>query len=151
MAIRLAQLLVQLPVQLRGADTMAIAADKEAALHQFWSGFGWTAKDENTIPDNAMTLYGNHYITYSVATAALGVPVLLSGDLWCRDTSWSEITAEAEQIAQALPEGDSYLVPFSGGYLRVYRGSPFTQRIGESHDTFRRIHINIIAEYLSAY
>lgn len=130
---------------------MAIAVDKEAALHQFWSKFTWTAKDENTVPDDAMTLYGGKYITYNVATAALDAPVPLSGDLWCRDTSWTAITAKAEEIALALPEGDSYLVPFSGGYLRVCRGSPFTQRMGDSNDTVRRIHINIMVEYLSAY
>ena len=130
---------------------MAIAVDKEAALHQFWSGFGWAARDENTVPDDAMTRFGGKYITYNVATAALDSPVPLSGDLWCKDTSWTEITAEAEQIAHTLPEGDSYLVPFSGGYLRVCRGSPFTQRMGDSNDTIRRIHINIMVEFLSAH
>lgn len=129
---------------------MAIAVDKEAALHGFWSGFGWAAKDENTVPDDAMTRYGGKYITYNVATAALDAPIPLSGDLWCRDTSWAEITAKAEQIAHTLPDGDSFLVPFVGGYLRVCRGSPFTRRMGDTKDTVRRIHINIMVEYLSA-
>ena len=130
---------------------MAIAVDKEAALHQFWSGFTWAARDENTVPDDAMTRFGGKYITYNVATAALDAPLPLSGDLWCKDTSWTTITAKAEEIAQTLSEGDSYLVPFTGGYLRVCRGSPFTQRMGDANDTVRRIHINIMVEYLSAY
>ena len=130
---------------------MAIAVDKEAALHEFWSGFGWAAKDENTVPDDAMDRFGGHYITYNVATAALGEPVPLAADLWAKDTSWTAITQKAEQIAHTLPEGDSYLVPFSGGYLRACRGSPFTQRMGDSNDTIRRIHINIMVEFLSAY
>lgn len=130
---------------------MAIAVDKEAALHEFWSGFGWAARDENTVPDDAMTRFGGKYITYNVATAALDAPIPLSGDLWCKDTSWTEIVAKAEQIAQTLPEGDSFLVPFSGGRLRVCRGNPISQRRGDPNDTVRHIHINIMVEYLSAY
>ena len=36
--------------------------DKAQALHSFWSGFGLTAYDENTVPDGAQL----PYITYEV-------------------------------------------------------------------------------------
>jgi hypothetical protein len=127
---------------------MAIA-DKEQALHQFWAGFGWVARDENTVPDDAMSRYGGHYITYNVATAAIGEPVPLSADLWAKDTSWTEITAKAEEIAQAIGIGGK-LIQFPGGYLWICRGVPFSQRLGDEDETIRRIGLNIMAEFLSA-
>lgn len=124
--------------------------DKEQALHSFWSGFGWAARDENTVPDDAMTRFGGHYITYNVATAALNEPVPLSADLWAKDgTSWADITRKANEISQAISVGGK-LIPFDGGYLWICRGVPFSQRIGDTDDTVRRINLNIMAEFLSA-
>ena len=123
--------------------------NKEQALHQFWSGFGWAARDENTVPDDAMILFNGHYITYAVSTASLDEPVPISASLWCKDTSWETITLKAEEIAQALGIG-GMLIPFDGGYLWICRGTPFSQRMAEEDDTVRRIYLNLMAEYLSA-
>lgn len=123
--------------------------DKEQALHSFWSGFGWEARDENTVPDDAMTRYGGHYITYSVATAALGEPVPIYANLWDKSLSWAEITAKANQIAESIGIGGK-VIPFDGGYLWIVRGSPFSQRMADEDDTIRRIYLNCTAEYLSA-
>ena len=123
--------------------------DKEQALHQFWSSFTWTARDENTVPDNAMTAYNGHYITYGVATATLDEPIPVYGNLWARDTSWATITAKAEEISQAIGIGGK-LIPYDGGYLWICRGVPFSQRMPDEDDTIRRIYINLMAEYLSA-
>ena len=122
--------------------------DKEQALHQFWSSFGWTARDENTVPDDAMQRYGGHYITYSVSTAALNEPVPLSASLWCKDTSWAEITAKANEMAESIGLGGN-LTRFDGGFLWVCRGTPFSQRMADDDDTIRRIYINVMAEYLT--
>lgn len=123
--------------------------NKEQALHKFWSGFGWAAKDENTVPDDAMTKYGGKYITYAVSTASINEPTPISGDLWCKDTSWEEITLKAEEIAHTLGVG-GMLIPYDGGYLWICRGVPFSQRMPDEDDTIRRIYINLMAEYLSA-
>ena len=123
--------------------------DKEQALHQFWSSFTWAARDENTVPDDAMTLYGGHYITYTVSTASLNEPVPLTADLWMKDTSWATITAKAEEIAQEISNGGK-VIPFDGGYLWICRGVPFSQRLGDENDQIRRINLNIMAEFLSA-
>ena len=128
---------------------MAIALDKEQALHQFWSGFTWTARDESTVPDDAMSRYGGHYITYNVSTASLDEPVSLSADLWAKDTSWAAITAKAEEISQTITVGGK-VVAFDGGYLWICRGVPFSQRLGDENDTIRRISLNIMVEFLSA-
>lgn len=123
--------------------------DKEQALHQFWSSFGWAARDENTVPDDAMTRYDGHYITYAVATSSLDEPIPLSASLWCKDTSWTSITNKAEEISRALGIGGK-LVRFDGGYLWLCRGTPFTQRMPDEDDTIRRVYINVMAEYLTA-
>lgn len=123
--------------------------DKEQALHKFWSGFGLTAYDENTVPDNALTTNGGKYLTYNVATASLDEPTPLYANLWYKSSSWAEITAKAEEMAQTIGRGGK-LVPFDGGYIWICRGVPFSQRLPDDDDTIRRIYINVMAEYLSA-
>ncbi len=122
---------------------------KEHALHAFWNGFGWKAWDEGTTPDDAMTRAEGHYITYSVSTAALDEPIPISGNIWCKDTSWEKITAKAEEMAHTIGLG-GMLIPYIGGYLWICRGVPFSQRMSDPDDTIRRIYINLMAEYLSA-
>lgn len=123
--------------------------DKEKALHQFWSSFGLTAYDENTVPDNALTVNGGKYLTYNVATASLDEPTPLYANLWYKSSSWSEITVKANQMSEAIGRGGA-IVPFDGGYIWICRGAPFSQRMPDEDDTIRRIYINVMAEYLSA-
>lgn len=123
--------------------------DKEQALHSFWSSFGLTAYDENTVPDDAMTVNGGKYLTYNVATASLGEPTPIYANLWHKSSSWAEITAKANEMAESIGIGGT-LLPYDGGYLWICRGTPFTQRMADDDDTIRRIYINCMAEYLSA-
>jgi hypothetical protein len=123
--------------------------DKQQALHQFFGGFGLDARDENTVPDDAMTRFGGKYLTYGVTTAALDEPVSLYANLWYRDTSWAEITSMANSISEAIGIG-GVVIPYDGGYLWVCRGVPFAQRLDSGDSTIRRIYINLRAEYLSA-
>ena len=88
--------------------------DKEQALHQFWSSFGLTAYDENTVPDNALTTNGGKYLTYIVATASLGDPTPLYANLWYKSSSWAEITVKANEISEAIGGGGA-IVSFDGG------------------------------------
>lgn len=123
--------------------------DKQQALHQFWSSFGWAAYDENTVPDNAMERFDGHYITYSVVTSALDEPIPISANLWMRDTSWAAITQKANAISEYIGIG-GVVIPFDDGYLWICRGTPFAQRLPESDSTIRKIYINLMAEFLSA-
>lgn len=123
--------------------------NKEQALHQFWSSFGLTAYDENTVPDNALTVNGGKYLTYNVATASLDEPTPLYANLWYKSSSWAEITAKANEMSEAIGRGGA-IVPFDGGYIWICRGVPFSQRMPDEDDTIRRIYINVMAEYLSA-
>lgn len=123
--------------------------DKEQALHKFWSGFGLTAYDENTVPDNALTVNGGKYLTYNVATASLDEPTPLYANLWYKSSSWAEITVKANQMSEAIGRGGA-IVPFDGGKIWICRGTPFSQRMPDEDDTIRRIYINVMAEYMSA-
>lgn len=122
--------------------------DKDQALHDFWSGFGLMAYEENTVPDTAMADSGGHYITYNVQTGSFDERFPLSANIWYRDPSWAAICKKAQFIAEYIGSG-GVLVPFADGYLWLCRGVPFSQRLADDDDTIRRIYINLMAESLS--
>ena len=122
---------------------------KSEALYQFLSSFGLNAYDENSVPtgDNSPQM---PYITYDVSLDNLDNEVNISPSLWYRSTSWTEISAKADEIAQRLYR----LAPIKidGGYIWIKRGSPFAQRMNDPEDDMvRRIYINLTIEYLTAY
>lgn len=122
---------------------------KEGALYLFWSSFGLTAYEENTVPtgEDAPKF---PYLTYSVSTDEMGREIALNTSLWYRSDSWVEINAKTEDIAEKIGRG-GYLVHFDGGSIWIKKGQPFAQNMGdESDDMIRRKYLNILAEYLSA-
>ena len=120
--------------------------DKAQAIHSFWSGFGLVAYDENTVPDDAVA----PYITYSVSTDSLEGPVTLYGSLWYKSLSWAEASQKSEQISEYITNMQP--IKIDGGYLWIMKGTPFAQRMSDpGDDMVRRIYINIIAEFLTAY
>ena len=120
--------------------------NKEQALHQFWSQFGWNAYDMNTTPDDAP----NNHITYNVQVDALDEPVMLTASLWDRSSSWETITEKLHEIEAVLRIGDSVLYKLDNGYMRVMRGVPFAQRMSGEDDSVRCIYLNIIVEFLTS-
>lgn len=119
--------------------------NKDQALQTFFSSFGWTAYDENSVPDDA-TL---PYITYEVMTDNIGNTVYLSASLWDRSTSWTTINAKAREIAESLNYGGTTM-RFDDGVIFITQGSPFAQRMADDDDTIRRIILNFAVEFLSA-
>ena len=115
------------------------------AIHSFWSSFGWSAYDENTVPDDAIM----PYITYEVATANIGKPVILNASLWDRSTSWRSVEQIRQQIAERLGYG-GITVRFDDGMIFLTQGTPFAQRLSCEDDTVRRINLNVAAEFVSA-
>lgn len=120
--------------------------DKAQAIHTFWSSFGLTAYDENSVPDGAAL----PYITYSVKTGAIGNMVNLTGSLWYRSTSWATISKKADAIAAAIGYGFK-LYELDSGFLFITKGTPFSQRGSDEDPSIRRIYINLNAEFLTAY
>lgn len=123
--------------------------DSLQTLHSFWSSFELKAYDENTVPDNAMTVNDGKYITYSVVTAYFDEPVMLSASLWYKSTSWAEITQKATQIGETIGLGGKVLKT-DDGYIWLKRGVPFAQRMSDEDDTIRRIYLNIEVEYFTS-
>lgn len=124
--------------------------DKAQAVFKFWSQFDLPVYDENTLPTGSNRPQ-MPYLTYSMATDSLGNPVAMSADLWYHSTSWQAITRKADEIAKVLGTGGQ-VIPVDGGYIYIVRGTPFSQRMSDPEDAdIRRIYINIMAEYLTAY
>lgn len=120
--------------------------DKAQAIYNFWSEFGLTAYDENSVPDNAVM----PYITYSTITDSLDYTALLTGSLWYRETTWENISKKADQISASLKDGK--VIELDIGYAYLYRGTPFAQRMGdEADDMVKRIYFNVNCEFLTNY
>ena len=122
--------------------------NKPQALNAFWESFGLDAYDSTIVlPEN--TPYPR--ISYDSATGAIGDILNLSASLWYRSSGWAEIETKTAEIGDALPEGSSYIIKIDGGYMRIMRGRPFAQRVGDPDDPgIRRMIINIQVEFLTA-
>ena len=118
--------------------------NKSQAIQRFWSSFGLPAYDQYTVPQNAQM----PYITYSVDETQFGYPVSLTGNLWYRSQSWEDIELKSYEISKAISSGKVF--PIADGYMWIYKGTPFAQRMTDSDDTVRRIFMNITAEFLTA-
>lgn len=121
--------------------------NKSQALDHFWNSFNLPAFDENSVPDHTSF----PYITYQVATDSVGNTLTLSASLWYRESTWKNISDKAEEIAEFI--GYSYKnIKFDDGYLIIYKGTPFAQRMGDPEDDLiKRIVLTITAEFLSEY
>ena len=118
---------------------------KAAALYSFFSSFGLTAYEENTVPTGAEF----PYLTYNVITDSIGNEVSLSCSLWYRSDSWLAANAKAEQISLAISSGGK-TIPCDGGSIWLKRGSPFAQSMGDDSDNLiKRKLLNITAEFLT--
>ena len=121
--------------------------DKAQSVHSFWSQFDMPAYDENAVPDNAVM----PYITYSVVTDSLEYVTLLTASVWYRSTSWEDVSKKADEISLALKDGVVMELD-SRGYVYLYRGTPFAQRMGDdTDDMIKRIYFNVNVEYLTNY
>ena len=119
---------------------------KAAAIYQFWSGFGLTAYDENTVPTDAAF----PYITYQLVTDSFDREIPLTASIWYRSESWTSINAKTEEISQKISRGGK-VIPCDGGAIWLKRGQPFAQSMGdESDDLIKRKYLNITAEFMTA-
>ena len=119
---------------------------KASALYNFWSGFGLTAYEENTVPTDAKF----PYITYQVVTDSFGTEIALTASVWYRGTSWVEANAKAEEISRTISRGGKTIL-VDGGVLWLKRGTPFSQSMGDdSDDLIKRKYINLVAEFMTA-
>ena len=119
---------------------------KAAAIYQFWSSFGLTAYDENTVPTDAAF----PYITYQLVTDSFDREVPVTASIWYRSESWTAINAKTEEISQKISRGGK-IISCDGGAIWLNRGQPFAQSMGdESDDLIKRKYLNITAEFMTA-
>ena len=116
---------------------------KAAAIYQFWSGFGLTAYEENTVPNDATF----PYITYQLVTDNFGREIPLTASLWYRSESWTAINAKTEEISQRISRGGK-IISCDGGAIWLKRSQPFAQNMGdESDDMIRRKYLSYVAYF----
>ena len=119
---------------------------KAATIYLFWSGFGLTAYEENTVPDDAAF----PYITYQLVTDSFDREIPLTASLWYRSESWTGINAKTEEISQKISRGGK-IIPCDDGAIWLKRGQPFSQNMrDESDDLIKRKYLNITAEFMTA-
>ena len=119
---------------------------KAAAIYQFWSSFGLTAYEENTVPTDAIF----PYITYQLLTDSFDREIPLTASLWYRSESWTAINAKAEEISQKIGRGGK-IIACDGGAIWLKRGQPFARNMGdENDDLIKRKYLNITAEFITA-
>ena len=119
---------------------------KAAAIYQFWSGFGLTAYEENTVPEDAVF----PYITYQLVTDSFDREVTATASLWYRGESWTDINAKTEEISQTISRGGK-IIACDGGAIWMKRGQPFAQNMGDESDgLIKRKYLNITAEFMTA-
>ena len=121
---------------------------KEAALYEFWSGFGIPAYEENSVfsDDNPPEF---PYITYEVQTDSFGGAIPLTASLWYKTTSWNAANAKKREISEFIGMG-GVTAPIDGGLIWIKRSSPFAVNMGDdSDDSIKRVSINISVEYFT--
>ena len=120
---------------------------KAAAIYQFWSGFGLTAYEENTVPTDATF----PYVTYQLVTDSFDRDVAATASLWYRSESWTAINAKTEEISAHIGLGGK-IIKCDGGRIWIKRGQPFAQNMGdESDDLIKRKYLNVNIEYFTAH
>ena len=118
---------------------------KAAAIYQFWSGFGLTSYEENTVPTDAAF----PYITYQLVTDSFDREVAATASLWYRGESWTAINAKTEEISKKIGASGKKIA-VDGGGIWIKRGRPFAQNMGdESDDLIKRKYINISIVFIT--
>lgn len=119
---------------------------KAASIYQFWSSFGLTAYEENTVPTDATF----PYVTYQLVTDSFDREVAATASLWYRGESWTAINAKTEEISAHIGLGGK-IIKCDGGRIWIKRGQPFAQNMGdESDDLIKRKYLNLTFEFFTA-
>lgn len=125
--------------------------DKSQALYQFFSSFGLSTFDENSVPyeysfNNPSNTTKQPYLTYNVEIGDYGDEIYTSFSLWYYSNSWANIESKRKDIENALKDG-GVNIAYDGGNIWIKKSNPFAQRIGDSNDAVKRYKINIAVEY----
>lgn len=117
---------------------------KAAALYKFFSSFGLTAYEENSV--YAMALQGQApkypYLTYEGRSDFFGeMDTPVSFSLWYRSSSWTEVNAKSQDISAAIGRVGKIL-QCDGGYILVQRSQPWGKNMGDDSDDMIRRNVH---------
>lgn len=118
--------------------------DKWQAIHSFFEYSDIPVYEENSVPSDAT--YPR--ITYEARTGSIDDVVTISASVWDKNTSWESVDLIVNALENRI---DTYGCPIiDGGRYRVYKGSPFAQRMGEpDNDLIRRCMLQINFEFMT--
>lgn len=116
------------------------------ALYSFWSGFGVSVYEENSVPSGDFSP-SFPYITYEISVGEFGSDVAMSASYWDRTNSLSGMMEKENEIFSYIGRGGVHL-PCDGGVIWIKRGEPFSDFSSDSADSsIKRLYLNIVAEY----
>ena len=114
------------------------------ALQSFWESFDLPAYDEKTVPDKAE----QPYITYEASKDFFDEEVAQTANIYYRSTSWADITAKEQEIAEKITRG-GIMIKCDEGALWLKRATPWAQRLDDEGSTaIRRIVLNYTVEFI---
>ena len=120
---------------------------KAAAIYEFWSNFGLTAYEENSVPSDAQM----PYITYQFVSDSFGNDVAMTASAWYRSTSWVEANRKADEISRYI-EIMSEPIKIDEGRMWVKKGTPFCQSMGDDSDELiKRKYFNLVVEFFTPF
>ena len=109
-----------------------------AALHTFFGSFGIPDYLEDTVPDDATF----PYITHQLVQPEWSGSAPFYARVWYRSLSISGLCAKVDEIAAAI--GPGAVVPFDGGAIWIYKGTPFAQFMPQPGDlTLKCMYLNM--------
>lgn len=106
--------------------------DRWEALCAFWSQFGVTAYEENSVPTDPLTRPDFPYITYEASVSPWNADVLMSASIWTRSTSWEEADRIADLIEQTIKDG--FVQHYDGGMIYIVPNDPLSKHMGDPDD-----------------
>lgn len=119
----------------------------EAAIYQFFNGFGIPAYASTSVPSEEPF----PYITYDLVVSGWEEgEVMLTANVWYRTESEAEPNAKVREIAFRIgPSGTT--LPCDGGMLWLKRGTPWAQsvNVAGADEKIKRRYLNIDVEYLT--
>lgn len=118
--------------------------NKDQAVSAFWKTFGIDSYDESNVPTDATY----PYLTHEEAVDTLGYPIAQTASLYYRSSSWSDVIAKRDEIAEYISKGGR-LVKYDNGAFWIRMGRPWAQRMADSSDDMvRRMLLNYVIEFI---
>lgn len=118
--------------------------DKWQALYSFFNSFGVQAYEVSTLPENATF----PRITYSSAIGSIDDVIQIDASVWDLSNSWANV----DEIVKAIESKIQNIgcPQIEGGRYRVYKGTPYAQRMTDpENDNIRRTVLHINFEFLT--